>query len=134
MQLTEIELTTSRFEDEYTGKLVGKPTHNVELAKELKLDASVLFAKGIQIQCVEYSRGTFVQVSATCSFEILHGILQNNSLSVVVQPLQPFVSEPPIVKWQRLPKQIQLLAASKLRRTEPLRLLRADQNGLWLLR
>ena len=101
LQLTEIELTTSHPESEYSGRLVGKSTHDVELAKELGLPHTVAFAKGIQIHCVEYSRGTFVQVAAKCCIEVVCGLLQDDSLSVVVQPLQPRISELSIIKWER---------------------------------
>eukprot|EP00435_Cladocopium_sp_Y103_P022878 s3768_g5.t1 len=134
LQMTETELTTSHLEEEYTGRLLGKPTQDVGLAKDLGLPVDVLFAKGIQLHCVEYSRGTFVQLSAMCSIEILGGLLQGDSLSVVVQQLQASMTYASIIKWNRLPNSKQILAASKLLLHEPMRLLRPDQNGLWLLR
>ena len=134
LQLTEIELTTSHLETEYTGRLLGKATQNVELARILGLPDHVLFAKGIQIACVEYSRGTFLQLSSKCSIEIVHGLLENNSLSVVVYKLQASVPNASIVKWKRLSTEPTIFAASTLLQHEPMRLLREDQDGLWLLR
>ena len=104
------------------------------LAKELGGSTDASFAKGIQIYCVEYSRGTFAQMSATCCIEVLHGLLHANCLYVVVQTLQPFLTKKFILKWKRLRGQKEILPASKLMHIEPMRLLREDQDGLWLLR
>jgi hypothetical protein len=52
----------------------------------------------------------------------------------VVQILQPFLTEKFILKWKRLRGPKQILPASKLMHIEPMRLLREDQDGLWLLR
>ena len=93
----------------------------------------VLFAKGIQIYCVEYSRGTFVQMSATCSIEIIHGLAEGDSLSVLVHTLQA-MPEASILKWKRLSREKEIIAASALLQHEPMRLLREDQDGLCLLR
>ena len=71
LQMTETELTTSHLESEYTGQLIWKPTQDVVLAMELGISPESFFAKGIQIYCVEYPRGSFVQMSATCCIEIL---------------------------------------------------------------
>ena len=133
LQLTEIELTTSHLESEYTGRLLGKATQDVNKARELGLPDHVVFGKGIQIYCVEYSRGTFVQMSATCSIEIIHGLAEGDSLSVLVHTLQA-MPEASILKWKRLSRGTEIIAASALRQHEPMRLLREDQDGLCLLR
>ena len=134
LQMTEIELTTSHSESEYTGQLLGKQTQDWMLAEELGVSTDASFAKGIQIYCVEYSRGTFAQMSATCCIEVLHGLFHANSFYVVVQTLQPFLTKKFILKWKRLRGQKEILPASKLMHIEPMRLLREDQDGLWLLR
>ena len=74
------------------------------------------------------------KMSATRSIEILHGLVHRDILSVVVQPLQACTSKVPILKWKRVDNQKEILAASVLLQKEPMRLLREDQNGLWLLR
>ena len=98
LQLTETELTTSHEENEYTGRLLGKPTSDVALANALAVSPDAIFAKGVQIHCVEYPRGTFLQMSATCSIEILHGVWHKNTLSVVAQPLQACITKHSILK------------------------------------
>ena len=105
----------------------------MDKARELGLSDHVLFAKGIQIYCVEYSRGTFVQMSATCSIEIIHGLADGDSLSVLVHTLQA-MPEASIPKWKRLSGKLAIIAASALLQHEPMRLLREDQDGLCLLR
>ena len=134
LQMTEQELTTGHQENEYTGRLVGKPKVDVLLAKQFDISPETTFAKGVQIQCIEYLRGTFLQMSATRSIEILHGLMHRNILSVVVQPLQACTSKGTILKWKRFENQKEILAASVLLQKEPMRLLREDQTGLWLLR
>ena len=57
-----------------------------------------------------------------------------NSFYVVVQTLQPFLPNKFILKWKRLRDQKEILPASKLMHIEPMRLLRKDHDGLWLLR
>lgn len=42
--------------------------------------------------------------------------------------------ETSIFKWKRFENQKEILAASVLLQKEPMRLLREDQNGLWLVR
>ena len=108
----------------------------MELAGKLGLPDHVLFAKGIQIACVEYSRGTFLQLSSKCSIEIVHGLLEINFLSVVVYKLvklQASVPNASIVKWKRLSTEPTIFAASWLLQHEPMRLLREDQGGLSLI-
>eukprot|EP00435_Cladocopium_sp_Y103_P070585 s87_g35.t1 len=122
-------------EDEWTGKILGKATLNVSLAKEVHISPDAAFAKGVQIHCVEYPRGTFLQMSAKCCIEILHGLWHRECLSVVVTPLQPHLALQGIRKWRRVPQQKQIIAATMLLEKEPMRLQREDQNGLlWLLR
>ena len=91
--MTETELTTSHLESEYTGQLIWKPTQDVVLAMELGISPESFFAKGIQIYCVEYLRGSFVQMSATCCIEILHGLSNAHGFYVAVRKLQSFLAK-----------------------------------------
>lgn len=93
LQMTETELTTSHLESEYTGQLIWKPTQDVVLAMELGISPESFFAKGIQIYCVEYPRGSFVQMSATCCIEILHGLSNAHGFYVAVRKLQSFLAK-----------------------------------------
>ena len=93
LQMTETELTTSHLESEYTGQLIGKPTQDAVLAMELGISPESFSAKGIQIYCVEYPRGSFVQMSATCCIEILHGLSNVHGFYVVVRKLQSFLAK-----------------------------------------
>eukprot|EP00435_Cladocopium_sp_Y103_P004786 s4498_g1.t1 len=79
LQLTEAELAKIHLEDEYDGRLLGQATSDVVLAKELGISTDVAFARGIQIRCVEYPRGAFLQMSATRSIEILYRPLASRS-------------------------------------------------------
>ena len=136
--MTETELTTSHLESEYTGQLIWKPTQDVVLAMELGISPESFFAKGIQIYCVEYPRGSFVQMSATCCIEILHGLSNAHGFYVAVRKLQSFLAKPflqrIIIKWKRLSGAKTILAASTLMHEERMRLRCQDQDGLWLLR
>ena len=60
---------------------------------ELEISPESFFAKGIQIYCVEYPRGSFVQMSATCCIEILHGLSNAHCFYVVVRKLQSFLAK-----------------------------------------
>ena len=66
--------------------------------------------------------------------EILKGLSLDGDLFVVVQTLQSFLTDNSIVKWKRLRGPKKMLPASKLMHIEPMRLLREDQDGLFLLR
>ena len=134
LQMTETELTTSHLESEYTGRLIGAHTQDVKLAQELGISEEISFTKGIQIYCVEYSRGTFAQMAATCCMEILRGLSLDGDLFVVVQTLQSFLTDNSIVKWKRLRGPKRMLPASTLMHVEPMRLLREDQDGVFRLR
>ena len=135
LQLTQAELATCQDSNRFRfdGRLLGAPQCYPELNIQLALPCDAQMGTGIEYRCVEYSRGMFLQMSATCCIEIHGGVSAGVNLFVLATPLKPRVSNG-CTLWQRIVAEKALVPAQKLKSSEPIRLLREIDDSLWLLR
>ena len=116
----------------------GVPQIQLEMNTQLALPYDARLGTDIEHRCVEYSRGImFLQVSATCCIEIHGGVSAHVNICLCLQllasPLKPRVSNG-CTLWERTVAERAFVPAQKLKSSEPMRLIRAIDGLVWLLR
>ena len=88
LHLTEMELSNAEPKERWTGQVLRNlHTIDLETAKAARLPEATRFARGYELGCVQYTRGSVLQASETSCVEMQSCVLFDNSCYLLVQLL-----------------------------------------------
>ena len=107
LHLTDMELSNPEPKERWTGQVLGLLREDPETAHRVGMPKSALFARGLEVGCVEFARGTYLRISQTTAVEV-HGCVAsaqsffcwcNHSIGIVHQTIAFLSGKEKMANW-----------------------------------
>ena len=107
LHLTDMELSNPEPKERWTGQVLGVLREDPETAHRVGMPKSALFARGLEVGCVEFARGTYLRISQTTAVEV-HGCVAsaqsffcwcNHSIGIVHQTIAFLSGKEKMANW-----------------------------------